>query len=76
MPAHDRNGSPDPLLSLDELCAFLKVQPSTVYQFTYRGRIPHFKIANRLRFRLSEVLAWIEEHRVTKPVFDDLEREA
>ena len=55
-----------PLLTMDELCDFLKVEPATVYQLTYRGKIPHYKIANRLRFRLSEILSWIEEHRVTK----------
>jgi excisionase family DNA binding protein len=56
----------DPFLTLDELCEFLKIEPATVYQLTYRGKIPHYKIANRLRFRLSEILSWIEEHRVRK----------
>jgi excisionase family DNA binding protein len=54
----------DPLLSVRELCAVLGVPPATIYQLTHRGRIPHFKIANRLRFRQSEILAWIEARRV------------
>jgi excisionase family DNA binding protein len=56
----------DPLLTVDELCDLLKVEPKTIYQLTYRGKIPHYKITNRLRFRQSEILSWIEEQRVTK----------
>jgi excisionase family DNA binding protein len=56
----------DPLLTMDELCDVLKVEPATIYQLTYRGKIPHYKIANRLRFRQSEILAWIDEQRVNK----------
>ncbi len=54
----------DPLLSVRELCAVLGVPPATIYQLTHRGRIPHFKIANRLRFRQSEILVWIEARRI------------
>jgi excisionase family DNA binding protein len=56
----------DPLLTIDEVCALLKLEPQTIYQLTYRGRIPHFKIANRLRFKLSEIVEWIEKHKVAK----------
>jgi len=57
----------EPLLDVKEVCELLQVPPSTIYQLTHRGRIPHFKIANRLRFRRSEVLAWIEDHRGRRP---------
>ncbi len=62
----------DPLLTMDELCALLKLEPQTIYQLTYRGKIPHFKIANRLRFRLSEIVEWIEKHKVAKGPEEDL----
>ena len=67
------NPSPqmDPLLTIDELCALLKLEPQTIYQLTYRGRIPHFKIANRLRFRLSEIVEWIEKQKVAKGPEED-----
>jgi excisionase family DNA binding protein len=61
----------DPLLTMDELCALLKLEPQTIYQLTYRGKIPHFKIANRLRFRLSEIVEWIEQHKVAKGPEED-----
>jgi excisionase family DNA binding protein len=61
----------DPLLTIDEVCALLKLEPQAIYQLTYRGRIPHFKIANRLRFKLSEIVEWIEKHKVAKSPGDD-----
>jgi excisionase family DNA binding protein len=63
---NERPAPIDPLLTIDELCDLLKVEPTTIYQLTYRGKIPHYKITNRLRFRQSEILSWIEEQRVTK----------
>jgi excisionase family DNA binding protein len=61
----------DPLLTIDEVCALLKLEPQTIYQLTYRGRIPHFKIANRLRFRLAEIMEWVEKHKVAKGPEED-----
>jgi len=61
----------DPLLTIDEVCALLKLEPQTIYQLTSRGRIPHFKIANRLRFKLSEIVEWIEKHKVAKSPGED-----
>lgn len=52
------------LLSVADVCELLRVPAATIYQLTHRGRIPHFKIAARLRFRRSEILDWIEERRV------------
>jgi excisionase family DNA binding protein len=66
----------DPLLTMDELCALLKLEPQTIYQLTYRGKIPHFKIANRLRFRLSEIVEWIEKHKVAKGPEEDFRQRA
>jgi len=62
----DQSTQVDALLTIDEVCALLKLEPQTIYQLTYRGKIPHFKIANRLRFRLSEIVEWIEKHKVEK----------
>jgi len=61
----------DSLLTIDELCGLLKLEPQTIYQLTYRGKIPHYKIANRLRFRLSEIVEWIEKHKVAKGPEED-----
>jgi excisionase family DNA binding protein len=67
----DKSTQIDPLLTIDEVCALLKLEPQTIYQLTYRGKIPHFKIANRLRFRRSEIVEWIERHKVAKRPRED-----
>ena len=36
----ERPASIDPLLTIDELCDLLKVEPKTIYQLIYRGKIP------------------------------------
>ena len=50
----------EPLLTVDEIAKYLKVQPSTIYQWTHQGFIPHIKIGNLVRFRISQVDNWLE----------------
>jgi len=60
------------LLTVDQVAEYLQVKPSTVYQWTHQGYIPHVKLGNRLRFRLSQVDRWLEkrsiEGRTTKRI--------
>jgi excisionase family DNA binding protein len=49
----------EPLLTVDEIATYLKVQPSTIYQWTHQGFIPHIKIGNLVRFRHSQVDEWL-----------------
>jgi excisionase family DNA binding protein len=51
------------LLSARELADLLGFSASTVQDWTERGDLPAFKLGGRLRFRESEVLAWLEERR-------------
>ncbi len=48
------------LLTVEEIADYLQVRPSTIYQWTHQGFIPHVKLGNRVRFRLSQVDRWIE----------------
>lgn len=48
------------LLTVEEIAEYLQVRPSTIYQWTHQGFIPHVKLGNRVRFRLSQVDRWIE----------------
>ena len=47
---------PDELLTLDELCAILKVPKSWVYARTCKGEIPAIRLGRHLRFRRRIVL--------------------
>lgn len=51
----------DPPLTLEEAARILNVCPTTVRRYTNRGVLKHFRTAgNQRRFRLSEVLAFME----------------
>ncbi|MBM4274370.1 MAG: helix-turn-helix domain-containing protein [Deltaproteobacteria bacterium] len=50
--------------TVEELAKALKVKPSWVYGETRKtgpGTIPRIKVGKYIRFRLLEVLAWLEE---------------
>ena len=51
------------LLSAAELGQLLGFAAGTVVDWAERGAVPCFKVGGRLRFRLSEVEAWLEEQR-------------
>jgi excisionase family DNA binding protein len=54
------------LLTVRELCEWLKVLPSWVYVRTYAGStdpIPHVKAGRLLRFDRAEVEQWLRRHR-------------
>ncbi len=52
------------LMTVEEIAEYLQVKPSTIYQWTHTGFIPHVKLGNRVRFRLSQVDRWVEKKAV------------
>lgn len=53
--------SSERLLDVDEAAQVLNVSPKTIYDWTYRRRLPVVKLFGRaLRFRESAILALIE----------------
>jgi excisionase family DNA binding protein len=49
------------LLSIGELAKYLGVPVATLYAWRYRGEgPPGFRVGRHLRYRWSDVLAWIE----------------
>jgi len=59
----------DDLLTAVELTKMLSVKRATVYEWTRRGLIPHIRLANKIRYPVAAINAWLE--RQTK-----LEKEA
>lgn len=51
------------LMTLAEICEFLKVKPSYIYSLTATDRIPHRKFGGTLRFVKWEIIAWIDRSR-------------
>ncbi len=51
------------LLSLRQTADMLGVSEATIYSWRHRGEGPRgYKIGGLVRYRLSDVLAWVEEH--------------
>ena len=48
------------LLTVKELEEFLNVPKSWIYDRTYRGEIPHFKLGKLLRFDLEKIKEWLK----------------
>lgn len=56
--------SDERLLNAQELAAFLGITADTVLDWWQAGALPGFKLNGRsVRFRWSEVQAWLEEQR-------------
>ena len=52
----------DPLLSVQDLAAYLDVPVATIYAWRYRRQGPTgFKVGRHLRYRRSDVDRWISE---------------
>ena len=54
----------DQLLTVEEIAEYLKLKPSTIYQWTHQGFIPHIKLGSRVRFRISQIEKWLESRTV------------
>ena len=49
------------LLTVTEVAQFLRFTPESVYQLVHRRKIPYVKVCGALRFKRSDIDAWIEE---------------
>ena len=65
-PTQAVKNDPDELLTGDELCAKLKIKKSFLYSPARRkgpDPIPAILIGKYLRYRLPDVIAWIERNQ-------------
>lgn len=51
---------PCPLLTIEELSAYLGIKIKTLYGKVESGDIPHYRIGRLVRFRMAEINAWLE----------------
>jgi len=49
------------LLTPQEIAEVLGVQPSTIYQWTHQGYIPHVKLGKFVRFKEKDVEGWLKK---------------
>lgn len=64
-----REPAAHPLLTIDELAAWLKLPKGTLYNWVHERRIPYLKLGPRLRFDSGEIRRWLETctHREAGP---------
>jgi excisionase family DNA binding protein len=51
----------DEMLTIEDLAAYLKLKPQTIYRWAQTGRIPGAKFGKEWRFRRSAIERWIED---------------
>ena len=70
MPRQSAHGTPTPrepetLLGPQQLADFIRKSIWTVYRMNSLGTGPsYFKLNGTVRYELSDVLAWLDDHRV------------
>ena len=57
-------GREDHLLTVHDVAELLRLTKKGVYAMVEARRIPFIRVSNRLRFRRSDVLGWLEKNRV------------
>ncbi len=57
-------------MTLEEVAAYLKVRPQTIYTWAQEGRIPGAKLGKEWRFKKSLIDEWFVSHLDER--FDDL----
>ncbi len=69
-----RNRYQKPYLSLEEACEYLSLSKATLYAYTSRKKIPHYKFNRKLLFMVTELNELIQTNRI-KPLYE-IEEEA
>lgn len=66
----DRTGTPglntEPLLTVDEVARYLRLQPGTVRGMARRGELPVVKVGRRWRFKHSQIERWLRDNMVAQ----------
>jgi predicted DNA-binding transcriptional regulator AlpA len=61
-PARDSRWQPDPLLTVDEVAAWIRKPKATLYAWRSRGLgPPAIRVGNTLRYRRSDIELWLSE---------------
>jgi excisionase family DNA binding protein len=50
-------------LTIPDLSEYLTIKKTTLYSMVESGDIPHYRIGRLIRFKMSDVEAWMENHR-------------
>lgn len=54
-------GNKDEIMTIEEVAAYLKLRPQTIYKWAQEGEIPAIKIVKEWRFKRSILDKWLDE---------------
>jgi excisionase family DNA binding protein len=54
-----------PLLTVRDLCLYLKVHPSTIYRLVKTQQLPAFNAGRDWRFNLEDINRWLARKEVS-----------
>lgn len=57
----------EPMIEAPEVARLLSVSRAWVYKAADEGRIPHYRIGTRVRFRVSEIEDWLAREGAQHP---------
>lgn len=50
------------IMTVEEVAAYLKMKPQTIYTWAQKGKIPAAKLGKEWRFRQDIIDAWFMDH--------------
>ena len=56
---------PDDFLTVREVATLLKVSDKTVRRVMARGELPSFRVGAQVRFRRTDIEAWVDAQQTT-----------
>jgi excisionase family DNA binding protein len=57
-------GADNEIMTLEEVAAFLRLKPQTIYKWAQEKRIPAAKLGKEWRFRRSLIELWLDEQMI------------
>lgn len=61
MTGRGQAGGDNEILTLEEVAAYLRLKPQTIYKWAQEKRIPAAKIGKEWRFRRSVIDRWLDD---------------
>jgi len=56
----------DEILTAQDICKYLKIPRSSLYQLARRRKIPAFRVGRHWRFKKAKIEEWVEKQENTK----------
>ena len=53
------------VMTVREICVYLKIHPATLYRLVRTGKIPHFRMGAGYRFSRDAIERWMKKSEIT-----------